>query len=256
MTVVIFITGYVCHLLNLRAFARPITDQLGLLTTVLMFAILICEFEPRKPHRIFLLLLVFILPLSRPQGFSYWPFVALTLATGIVVSEKRFALKEIVSVSLRTFLLPLFAVAFLYFYFDWFHNVKLMFEKASIFQRDFTWGLFWKISLGTFQLYPIIWLFIRREKWETAPVLLSMSWFIWYLTMLVVLKSPMWIRHLTPLLPGIIILSATAVENRHGTTRSVLVGIVLAGILFNIGIVLYQIPLIKHPPGLLRYMVI
>jgi hypothetical protein len=193
----------------LRAFARPIADAAGLLLTLALFAALERRRARRGPGPLLALAaLALLLPLARPQGWGYWPFVAGALLACDAWREGRLPrAAEALRAQLAVFGAPLLLLAALYAGFGWRHNVALMLAKAASFRSSNSASMFLSSLVGTLQLLPLLWPW-RRSARADAWVRLWAAWLLFYLALLVAVRAPFWMRHFLPIVPAVLALAA------------------------------------------------
>jgi hypothetical protein len=246
--------AFACHPLMLRSFARPITDSVGLLLVVLTLALLLRRAGSLvRRDELMLSLLILLHPLARPQGFGYWPFIALALIWADSVREGawpgagRSAIR-----GLRVFGGPLIVLALLHVGFDWSHNLELMLAKARRFRIDSTPGDFFASLLGVVQLLPLLGLLARRPGmrplWGDASVRLVGAWALYAIAVLIAVRAPFWLRHFLPVLPVVYWLAGRWITDLQGVRRTLGVGLVVALATANVAITLWQILRLESLP--------
>jgi hypothetical protein len=235
-------TVFGCHLLMLRSFARPVTDVFGLLLVLLTLWLLVRRLRrDDRVEEIALSVLLFCHPLARPQGFGYWPFVALAvLACDWWRSERRPEWRAVVAAQLRIFLPPLFLLAGLYIYFDWFHNVELMVAKARRFRIGSTPRMFAESLIGIVQLLPLVWV-AARARLRSPDFVLWLTWLGFNLAMIAVVRAPFWMRHFLPVLPVFFVLTAAGLERMRGGRRNAALALLALLVVYNVSMTVYQI---------------
>jgi len=249
-------TVFGCHLLMLRSFARPVTDVFGLLLVLLTLWLLVRRLRGDvRVEEIALSVLLFCHPLARPQGFGYWPFVALAvLACDWWRAGRRPEWRAVVTAQLRIFLPPLLLLAGLHLYFDWFHNVELMVAKAKRFRIGSTPRLFAESLIGIVQLLPLLWL-AARERLRSPAFVLWLTWLGFNLAMVVAVRAPFWMRHFLPVLPVLFVLTAAGLEKVRGGRRNAALALLALLVVYNVSMTVYQIhqsgPL---PPALAAFI--
>jgi hypothetical protein len=249
-------TAFGCHLLMLRSFARPVTDVFGLLLVLLTLWLLVRRLRgDGRAEEIALSALLFCHPLARPQGFGYWPFVALAvLACDWWRAGRRPDWRAATTAQLRIFLPPLLLLAGLYLYFDWFHNVELMLAKAKRFQIISRPRMFAESLIGIVQLLPLLWL-AARARLRSPAFLLWLAWLGFNLAMIAAVRAPFWMRHFLPVLPVLFVLTAAGLERVRGGLRNAALALLALLVVYNVSLTVYQIyqsgPL---PPALATFI--
>jgi len=231
-----------CHLLVLRSFARPLTDSFGLLLVVALLWLLLRRMRTATLRDdLGLGLLMLLCALARPQGVAYWLFVAPAL---VGCSRLRGAgatpWRALALEQLRIFLPPLALLAGLYLYFDWFHNVESMLDKAQRFRVNSTAAYFFPSLVGVVQLLPILWLRAGKRLREPAA-LLVIAWSGFNLALLLAVRAPFWMRHFLPLLPAVAVLCGLGLERLRGRERSAALALLASTMVLNIVAIAYQI---------------
>jgi len=235
-------TVFGCHLLMLRSFARPVTDAFGLLLVLLTLWLLLRRLRgDDRREEVALSALLLCHPLARPQGFAYWPFVALALFAcdwwrAGRPPEWRVAIKA----QLRIFLPPLLLLAGLYLGFDWFHNVELMLAKARRFRINSTPRMFAESLIGIAQLLPLLWLG-ARARLRSPAFRLWLAWLGFNLALIAAVRAPFWMRHFLPILPVLFVLTAAGLERLHGRRRSAALALLALLVVYNVSLTIYQI---------------
>lgn len=235
-------TAFGCHLLMLRSFARPVTDVFGLLLVLLTLWLLVRRLQREdRVEEIALSVLLFCHPLARPQGFGYWPFVALAvLACDWWRAGRRPEWRGVVTAQLRIFLPPLLLLAALYLTFDWFHNVELMVAKAKRFQIISRPRIFAQSLIGIVQLLPLFWL-AARARLRSPAFLLWLAWLGFNLALIVAVRAPFWMRHFLPVLPVLFLLTAAGLERVRGGHRHATLALLALLVVYNVSVTVYQI---------------
>lgn len=239
--------AFACHPLMLRSFARPITDSVGLLLVVLTLALLLRRSRSLvRRDELMLSLLVLLHPLARPQGFGYWPFIALALVWADSVREGAWpGLRRTAMRGLRVFAGPVLVLGALHVGFDWSHNVELMLAKARRFRIDSTPGDFFASVLGVVQLLPLLGLLARRPGapplWGEAGVRLAVTWALYAMGVLIAVRAPFWMRHFLPVLPVVYWLAGRWIGDLRGARRALGIGLVVGLACANVAITLWQI---------------
>jgi hypothetical protein len=235
-------TAFGCHLLMLRSFARPVTDVFGLLLVLLTLWLLLRRLRgDARAEEIALSALLFCHPLARPQGFGYWPFVALAvLACDWWRAGRRPNWSAAIAAQLRIFLPPLLILAGLYLYFDWFHNVELMLAKAKRFQIISTPRMFAESLIGIAQLLPLLWL-AASARLRSPAFLLWLAWLGFNLAMIAAVRAPFWMRHFLPVLPVFFVLTAAGFEGVRGGRRNAALALLALLVVYNVSLTVYQI---------------
>jgi hypothetical protein len=232
---------YGCDLVFLRAFARPVTDALGHLLTMVMLALLLARFAPPTMAQRSALGLVGVLnPLARPQGLAYLPFTALA---ALAVEHGRAgeqALRGRARTLLEVAVAPLGIVAALFLAFGWWDNFQAALKDAERFRPWYTLRDFSACLASLVQGLPLVWLVgWRRLGAPRARVL--WLWAAYYLAVLAVVKAPFWMRHFLPALPAFAALTGLALEETRGRVRVAAVALVIFLAAANVSAVLWQI---------------
>jgi hypothetical protein len=235
-------TVFGCHLLMLRSFARPVTDVFGLVLVLLTLWLLLRRLRGAdRAGEIALSVLLFCHPMARPQGFAYWPFVALAvLACDWWRAGRRPDWRAAITAQLRIFLPPLLLLAGLYLAFDWLHNVELMMAKAKRFRINSTPRMFAESLIGIVQLLPLLWL-AAKERLRSPAVLLLLAWLGFNLALIVAVRAPFWMRHFLPILPVLFVLTAAGLERLRGGRRNLALGLLALLVVYNVSLTVYQI---------------
>ncbi len=247
--------AFACHPVVLRTFARPVTDGAGLLLVVCTLALLLRRLRAPGPRdELWLALLLLAHPLTRPQGFAYWPFVAVAIVWADRVREGGWPpLRETVLSGLRLFGPPLLVLAALYLQLDWWHNVGLMLEKARRFQLASTSVDFAASCAGVLLLLPLLGVLRRREgavalRGDPRARLLA-AWALFAVATLVAVRAPFWLRHFVPALPAVYWLAAMWIEDLRGRARLAAVGLLSGCAALGIGVTLWQIAHLEPLPA-------
>jgi hypothetical protein len=235
-------TVFGCHLLMLRSFARPVTDAFGLLLVLLTLWLLVRRLQGGdRAEEIALSLLLFCHPLARPQGFAYWPFIALAvLACDWWRAGRRLEWRVAIAAQLRIFLPPLLLLAGLYLAFDWFHNVDLMLAKARRFRINSTPRMFAESLVGIAQLLPLLWL-AARARLRSPAFLLWLAWLGFNLALITAVRAPFWMRHFLPVLPVLFVLTAAGLEGVREGRRNAAFALLALLVVYNVSLTVYQI---------------
>ena len=235
-------TVFGCHLLMLRSFARPVTDVFGLLLVLLTLWLLVRRLQGEdRAGEIALSVLLFCHPMARPQGFAYWPFVALAVfACDWWRAGRRPEWRAAITAQLRIFLPPLLLLAGLYLYFDWFHNVELMMAKAKRFRINSTPRMLAESLIGIVQLLPLLWL-AARARLRSPAFLLWLAWLGFNLALIVAVRAPFWMRHFLPVLPVLFVLTAAGLERVRGGRRNAALALLALLVVYNVSLTVYQI---------------
>ncbi|MCH2186628.1 hypothetical protein MK280_12230, partial [Myxococcota bacterium] len=246
--------AFACHPLVLRTFARPITDGLGLLLVIWTLWLLIRRLKgPGIWDEAWLALLVLAHPLARPQGFAYWPFIAVAVVVADRVRRGTWPrIDAILASACRIFLPAVCILAILYWQFDWWHNVDLMLAKARRFRIDSTLRAFIDSCLGLILLLPLLFFFrptdsTRRRTLDPSLALL-VAWVLYAVATLVAVRAPFWLRHFLPALPAIYWLAGAWVQRLGGRRRRVAAGILAAGAAIGVAVTLRQIAFLEPLP--------
>jgi hypothetical protein len=202
---------FTAHLSTLRAFARPLTDSLGLLLVVWSLDLLLARLERRsRAQDLALALLVLLHLLARPQG----PALVAFLGAGVLLADlQRDGLRPraMAATVLVGFALPGLCVLGAYAAFDWFHNADLLLRMAQEYVRGSTWkNLRWALP-ATFQALPLLWLLAGRRLREPRALLL-LAWCALYVAMLAAVRAPFWTRHFLPVVPAAVALAGLGLE--------------------------------------------
>jgi hypothetical protein len=231
-----------CHLLMLRSFARPVTDVFGLLLVLLTLWLLIRRLQgDDRREEVALSALLFCHPLARPQGFAYWPFIALAvLACDWWRAGRRPEWRVAIAAQLRIFLPPLLLLAGLYLAFDWFHNVELMLAKAKRFRINSTPMMFAESLVGIAQLLPLLWL-AARARLRSPAFLLWLAWLGFNLALITAVRAPFWMRHFLPVLPVLFVLTAAGLEGVREGRRNAAFALLALLVVYNVSLTVYQI---------------
>ncbi len=213
-----------------RAFARPVTDALGLCLVVIGLDLLLARSrEPRRGQLVGLGVLAFFLPLARPQGPAIVLFLSVALVALELARERR--LLRALGRTVATFFPATLAVLALYLAFDWFHNTELMLRKARLYRRFATWPNLGLSLLYVVQALPVLWCFVRLRRGGGGALrrgaLLFVGWMAFYVVMLVVVQAPYWPRHFLPLVPGAIGLAVLGCARLEGRQRGLALALLL-----------------------------
>jgi hypothetical protein len=193
--------------------------------------------------------------LARPQGFAYWPFVALAvLACDWWRAGRRPDWRAAIAAQLRIFLPPLLLLAALYLTFDWFHNVELMLAQAKRFRINSTPRMFAEALIGIAQLLPLLWL-AARARLRSPAILLWLAWLGFNLALIVAVRAPFWMRHFLPILPVLFVLTAAGLERLRGGRRNAALALLALLVVYNVSLNVYQIHHVGPlPPVLERFI--
>ena len=214
--VVVGVTLFALHWLQVRSFARPITDEFGMLIVMAMLMLLIWRCEERTPIQSFWLsALIFIMPLARPQGISYVPFLLAAVLAVDCWREKELAVGKRLMEAARLAAIPGLLFAALFLGFDWGHNIQLSFQKLENFKTGMK-PLFSRFAVfAALQWLPLVVLWAKRETFRRPAIVLLAAWICFYSAMLLAVRAPMIARHFIPLLPALIALCVTAIEDNR-----------------------------------------
>lgn len=244
-----------CHPLIVRTFARPVTDAVGLLLVVCTLWLLLRRMQaPGRRDELWLALLLLAHPLARPQGFGYWPFVALAMVAADRVREGAWpTFGTLTARGLRVFVPPLLVLGALYVQLDWWHNVGLMMEKARRFRIESTPFDFAASCVGVVSLVPLLAGLRRREGappfWADPRVRLLAGWGAFATALLVAVRAPFWLRHFLPVLPVVYWLGGMWIAELRGRARSAGIGLLLAVSLSGIAVSIWQVLHLEPLPG-------
>lgn len=244
-----------CHPLMLRTFARPVTDAVGLLLVVCTLGVLLRRMRtPGRCDELLLALLVLAHPLARPQGFGYWPFIAVAMLFVDRVREGEWPpLPTLFVRGLRVFAPPLLVLGALYVQLDWWHNVGLMMEKARRFRLASTAGDFAASCMGVVQALPLLALLRPRHPgrpfWRDPRTRLLTAWVFFSAMLLVAVRAPFWLRHFVPTLPAIYWLAAMWIVRLEGRVRNVGLGLLTTGSVIGVVVTLWQVVHLEPLPG-------
>lgn len=221
-----------CQLIVIRSFARPVTDVLGLLLVAWSLELVLARIE-RGGLRSTLGIagLCLLHPLARPQG----PALSAALALATIVLDLRrvgvVGLRACVRTWTLAFGVPAALLVALYSGFGWWHNARLMMEKSRLYAEYHTPLLGLTACLAVFQLLPLSWAPALRRLRDPRVAVLG-AWLVLYGVLLVVVEAPLWPRHLVPVVPAVIGLTAVGTGALRGLAArladSLLVG--LAGL--------------------------
>lgn len=247
-------TLFATHWLHLRSFSRPITDQFGLLLVVALLWLLLDRMRKRTLWQtVAFSALFFALPLARPQGISYLPFLGLGVLTCDTLREGRVRWKELMATAVSLGAIPAILLACLYVGFDWFHNFRLMVEKAATFTAVTPKWMVFPCLLTAFQCFPLIWICGGRELWKNSGVRLLGIWILFYLAVMFAVDAPMMPRHFLPLLPAIIGLSTTALHQPRWAKAAWCLA--LLACVANVTALIFQVTRTLPPEKPLRYFI-
>ena len=249
--------AFACHPVVLRTFARPITDGLGLLLVVWTLWLLLRRFQRPGPwDELLLALLVLAHPLARPQGFAYWPFIAVSL---LIADRVRLGewlpIGRIFASVIPVFLAPALILLGLYWQFDWWHNLDLMLAKARRFRLDSTPRDFVDSGIGVLLFLPLLWLVPRshssRRSGGDPRVVFIWAWVIYVLATLILVRAPFWLRHFLPVVPAVYWLVGMRLDQLKGGSRRLGWAVVYSCALIGLGVTLWQIEHLEpFPPWL------
>jgi len=241
---VVLLTGiaFTCHVAMLRAFARPVSDGVGLLLVVLTLWLLVRRFGAVGPRDgPWLSLVLLMQALARPQGLAYWFFVAVVV---LLADSRRgdgpVGWGRAIGSAFKLFAPPLALLAALYVSFGWLHNVELMFEKAARFRINAVLPIYLHSLTGLLQIQPLLWIRAGLRLREPT-VALSLAWIGFCLLLLIVVQAPFWLRHFLPILPAAFILSGLALDRAHGRRRSILACLLAGMSLLNVAATVHLI---------------
>ena len=247
--------AFACHPLVLRTFARPITDGLGMLLVIWTLWLLIRRMKgPGNWDEAWLALLVLAHPLARPQGFAYWPFIAVAFIVADRVRRGAWPGIGAIAVSASKIFLPaVFVLSIFYWQFDWWHNVDLMLAKARRFRIDSTLRDFVDSCLGVILLLPLLF-FLRRSEfrrpWRLDPsIALLLAWVLYAVATLVAVRAPFWLRHFLPALPAVYWLAGAWIQGLSGRRRLAGAGVLAACAAIGMVVTLRQIAFLEPLPA-------
>lgn len=239
--------AFACHPLMLRSVARPVTDSIGLLLVLLTLGLLLRRMRSlERRDELLLSVLVLLHPLVRPQGFGYWPFIALALVWADCIREGGWpGLARVAIRGLRVFAVPLVVLAVSYGWFGWSHNVELMLAKARRFRIDSTPGDFVASLLGVVQALPLLGLLARRpgspRLRSDSRIQLVVAWALYAVVLLIAVRAPFWLRHFLPVLPVAFWLAGRWLTDLRGAREVLAIGLVTGLACANVAITLWQI---------------
>ena len=226
VTALVASTLFVCQMNVLSGFGRPGVDSLGLLLTVWMLDGLIARFTgTESTATLGLSMVAFCLPLARPQGPAYWPFIYAAVCWSHWRKTGGFDVPFLLREGRRIFLVPLLALLGLYLFFDWFDNFELALQKARLFRNAFSWANFQTSMMLTLQICPLFWFALPRQRAHRAVFFMLLGWAAFYLAMLAAVKAPLWARHFIPLAPSIIICTALSIDGLRRARRPALAAV-------------------------------
>ena len=249
--------AFTCHPVVLRTFARPITDGVGLLLVVWTLWLLLRRFQRPGPwDEMLLALLVLAHPLARPQGFAYWPFIAVSL---LIADRVRLGdwppVARMFTAVVRVFFAPTLILIGLYWQFDWWHNVDLMLAKARRFRLDSTLRDFVDSGMGVLLFLPLLWLVPRsrsvRPSHGDPRAVLLWAWVIYVAVTLIAVRAPFWLRHFLPIVPAIYWLVGMRLDQLKSGSRRLGWAVVYSCALIGLVVTLWQIEHLEpFPPWL------
>ncbi len=246
--------AFACHPLVLRTFSRPVTDGLGMLLVVWTLWLLIRRMKgPGIWDEAWLALLVLAHPLARPQGFAYWPFIAVAF---IMADRVRYGawpgIDAVLTSASKIFLPAVLVLSIFYWQFDWWHNVELMLAKARRFQIDSTLRDFIDSCLGVILALPLLlllWSPRSNRRWVLDPsIALLLAWVIYAVATLVAVRAPFWLRHFLPALPAVYWLAGAWIQGLSGRRRLAGAGVLAACAAIGMVVTLRQIAFLEPLP--------
>lgn len=204
---------FATHLIFLRSFARPTTDQAGLLLVTMMLCLLVDRTQRRAAWQT-LALAALVAPLIfvRPPGFAYAAFLIGMAPFCDWIREKRFQPLDHLLTVLKIAAVPLLAVAGIYAWFGLSHNFGLALEKRL--DHINQWTLHWfRIALSvSVQILFIAWIFLRWRPETWRPILVFAIWILCHTLLLVVSQAPFLTRMMEPILPSLIALTCMGLD--------------------------------------------
>ncbi len=250
------VLAFATHIIFLRAYARPTTDQLGLLLVTAMLCLLVERLERRTPRQtLALALLVAPLVFVRPPGFVYAAFLISMAPFCDVLRERRLDLRDHLLTFAKIAALPMLAVFIIYARFDLFHNFDLAREKSKQFHNQWAWEWFWRSALFAGQLFVVGWGllgFRARAKTVWRPALVLGTWMVLHTLLLVVAQAPFIARLFAPIVPSVVALACMGLDGIRDFRVRAGFGAVLLGLTAaaNVGVQLWALNLPGEPmPG-------
>jgi hypothetical protein len=227
------------HALFLRSFARPVTDALGYLLTILLLDSLLAVVVRRSARTIAALGILGLLEtLARPQGLAYLPFVTGGALLCAYWRDGRFEIRQALCTICVVLVLPVASFLALSLVFSWSASLRAQFALAARFRSWNSLHDFVSCLVFVVQLLPVLWLLPPWRAWNRRYTLLTL-WAAYYLAMLVAVRASFWARYFLPMLPTVMTLTARALDK--GTARRLAIALValLAGA--NVLLVVYWI---------------
>ncbi len=236
------LTLFAVHWLNIRSFARPIGDEFGLLLVTAMLESLMQRAKsPSRSGAFVLSSLAVIMPLARPPGLSYLAFLFPAIALIDAWREKKLALQTRIVTLLRLGVVPMLVLACIYINFDLFTNFFRQLHLTAVFGKRIPRELYIPSIVGAFQWFPLIW-FCRGNRFQSkdgAAAILA-SWMFFYIAVIVAVRAPVMTRHFLPMIPVLVGLAACALESPRPKLRAAAWSLALLALVANPAAMVYQ----------------
>ena len=238
-----------CHFIFLRSFARPTTDQMGILCVTTMLTLLIQRMRYQNWRQTTAILLVAVLlAFVRPPGLAYAAFlIGMTLFADLL--RERKLSKEFLRTAALIATVPVLVIGGIYWGFDLFHNFALAREKNKDFASQATWDSFKIAMIVAVQLFFVGWFFLKPDRDQRWPIFVLGIWFVLHTLLLIVVQAPFITRLMTPVLPSVIALACLGL-NRFEDSRiitTITVGAITAISAANLWVIIWAMNLPAEP---------
>ncbi|MEM7013347.1 MAG: hypothetical protein AAF585_17900, partial [Verrucomicrobiota bacterium] len=242
---------FACHFVFLRSFAKPTTDQAGLLLTLMMVCLLIDRMKRRTIWQTLgLAALVAPLVFVRPPGLAYAAFLIGMAPFCDWLREKKFNIVDHLLTLAKIAVIPLLLVWWIYSAFDLGHNFELAMQKKGNHTAQWTLEWFWYSSAATVQLLIVGWIFLRWRPETWRPILVLALWTILHTALLAAAEAPFIARLMAPILPCVIALACMGLDRfrDHALFGKIAIGALGALAAANLFIQIAIIDLAHQPP--------
>ncbi len=237
------------HDVFLRSFAKPGTDELGILIVIWMLYLLL-----RRLHEVSLMQTVclaaswLLIALTRPPGFVFGPFIVGAALWCDWMRTGQLSLSKRILTGVAMALPPLAVGLGLYALFNWFHNFNLSLQTAADGYRFSTIQKFSLSMAGIFQWIPVFWILGAGalRKWKAWLPLAG--WAGYFTALLIGVKAAFVHRLFLPVFPSIFGVTALTLEPVLNKRPRVCLCLVAAFCVINVAALWYTVTLPFLPP--------
>lgn len=198
---------FVFHILMIRAFARPITDSIGLFFTLLALYIVYDISEKFSGEKLAIgSFVIFISLFSRVSVYPVIIFIILWFLIEYLVYKKGKSLIQVIYLSVAPTIGYIVASASLDLIPTIFKALEI--SQKSAFSQFHTFTNFIKMSFVSLQFYPVIILTCIKKTFSRFNLFHSL-WVLVYLIFLLSGEGAFWNRYMLPIVPSVLIISYT-----------------------------------------------